>query len=269
MPFPKSVREEALIRSKRHCCICEEFCGRATDVHHIIQEAVGGPNTLDNAVVLCLRCHSEVGHYNPLHPIGNKYSINEVRERRDKWWEWCRNNSGKTPPKSPILVAPEEIPIQSGDWASHASIQMYSVSERPYFAVVLRVGIPKGLEFNTDVILDMPRPDELPSLEMIGLGVQPSIFGLFGKDRFGQPTVWWYFYRLNARAAVAMNIRCNVQKSLAEGACVTASVASFSDSPPKMGSKPDGTGVFVGFEAIEEGMVIEGMIQWMNRQATP
>ncbi len=95
MPFPKHLREEALVRSQRHCCVCHDFAGRAINVHHIIQESDGGPNTLENAIVLCLRCHSEAGHFNPRHPIGTSYSPAELIRHRDLWWEACRSGTAR------------------------------------------------------------------------------------------------------------------------------------------------------------------------------
>lgn len=93
MPFLKNVREEALIRSQRHCCVCHEFAGRAINVHHIKQEADGGSNDIENAIVLCLRCHSEAGHFNPRHPIGTSYSPKELIRHRKNWWEACANGT--------------------------------------------------------------------------------------------------------------------------------------------------------------------------------
>lgn len=92
MSFPATVKEEALVKSRRCCCICHTFTGLNNNVHHIIQEADGGANTLDNAIVLCLPCHGNVGHYNVRHPIGNKYSPTELRKHRDLWWTWCEEN---------------------------------------------------------------------------------------------------------------------------------------------------------------------------------
>ena len=57
-------------------------------------EADGGPNALENAIVLCHRCHGEAGHYNPRHPIGNKYSPRELSRHRNLWWEWCERHPG-------------------------------------------------------------------------------------------------------------------------------------------------------------------------------
>lgn len=91
MPFSKPVREEALVRSQRHCCVCHEFVGRSINVHHIQQECDGGPNTLENAIVLCLRCHAEAGHFNVKHPMGTSYSPKELIRHRDNWWDSCTN----------------------------------------------------------------------------------------------------------------------------------------------------------------------------------
>lgn len=87
MPFSRSDREQALLLSARRCCVCRRFRGVGVQVHHIVHEADGGQNTLDNAIVLCLDCHMAAGHYNPQHPIGTKFSPNELRRHRDEWFE--------------------------------------------------------------------------------------------------------------------------------------------------------------------------------------
>lgn len=95
MPFPNSVREEVLVRAQRHCCVCHEFAGRSVNVHHIKQESEGGANTLENAIVLCLRCHAEAGHFNPNHPLGTKYASSELIQHRDAWFEACERGTAK------------------------------------------------------------------------------------------------------------------------------------------------------------------------------
>ncbi len=99
MPFPAAIREEALVRSGRHCCVCHLHAGRDAVVHHIVQEADGGPNELENAIVLCSKCHGEAGHYNPRHPLGTKYSPSELRRHRDEWWAY--RESGYDPGHQP------------------------------------------------------------------------------------------------------------------------------------------------------------------------
>jgi hypothetical protein len=93
MPFPKSVREEALVNAQRHCCVCHDFAGRSINVHHIRQEADSGANTLENAIVLCLRCHAEAGHFNSRHSLGTKYSPSELIKHRNAWSEACKNGT--------------------------------------------------------------------------------------------------------------------------------------------------------------------------------
>lgn len=88
VPFCRELRDEALVRSARACCVCHVHAGRDAEVHHIVQEADGGANDLDNAIVLCSRCHGEAGHYNIRHPRGTKYSPAELRRHRDEWWTY-------------------------------------------------------------------------------------------------------------------------------------------------------------------------------------
>lgn len=92
MPFPVKIREDSLVLSHRRCCVCHKFAGLNVNVHHIIQEADGGLNTLDNSIVLCSECHCYAGHYNSRHPLGTKFSPNELRRHRDQWLDNCKRN---------------------------------------------------------------------------------------------------------------------------------------------------------------------------------
>lgn len=135
MPFPLKVKEDALVNSARRCCLCREFAGVATNVHHIIPEADGGPDTLENAIVLCLKCHADVGHYNPRHPIGNKYSPTELRRHRDEWWRICREPPALQPAPGPTGKQAEIIE------------EIYGKVNRLYAAVHSYV---KGLECSSE-----------------------------------------------------------------------------------------------------------------------
>jgi hypothetical protein len=102
MPFPREIADEALVRCARRCCICRKFCGTRMQTHHIVQEADGGDNTINNCIPLCLDCHGEVVSYNPRHPIGRKFSPEELRQHRDVWFDFVQrhperlNNSAET-----------------------------------------------------------------------------------------------------------------------------------------------------------------------------
>lgn len=96
MPFSKKIIEEALVASARHCCVCKQFKSIKVEVHHIIPEGKGGDNTFDNAIVLCLDCHADAGHYNADHPKGNKFSPEELKKHRDTWYENVKRNNIST-----------------------------------------------------------------------------------------------------------------------------------------------------------------------------
>ncbi|MCP4536418.1 MAG: HNH endonuclease [Chloroflexi bacterium] len=87
MSFPRQVATKALLDCARCCCICHKFCGPRMELHHIVAKADGGEDTYDNCIPLCLNCHAEVRAYDPKHPKGRKYTINELRGHRDRWYE--------------------------------------------------------------------------------------------------------------------------------------------------------------------------------------
>jgi hypothetical protein len=77
MAFSEKVKLEARRKSNFRCCICEKlFSG---EVHHIIPESEGGPDILDNAVLLCPNCHDSYG--------GNPEKRKQIKQKRDHWWE--------------------------------------------------------------------------------------------------------------------------------------------------------------------------------------
>ena len=91
MGFPSSVRNEVLVKCKRHCCLCGKYVGMNMELHHIKQKADGGNDTEDNCIPLCFRCHAEVRSYNPHHPKGLKYSEEELKQRRDQIYNYVKN----------------------------------------------------------------------------------------------------------------------------------------------------------------------------------
>ena len=61
-------------------------------LHHIVLEADGGEDVLDNCIPLCLDCHEEVGSYNVKHPIGKKFGSDELRRHRDLWFDFVQRH---------------------------------------------------------------------------------------------------------------------------------------------------------------------------------
>ena len=80
MPFSEKIKEEVRYRSRNCCVICKKFF-RPCEVHHILPEALGGPNTIENAVLLCRNHHAEFGH--------NSEFVDYITKEREKWYEYC------------------------------------------------------------------------------------------------------------------------------------------------------------------------------------
>jgi len=119
MGFPHKIRQEALRLSARHCSICHRYKGIKMEVHHIIQEADGGENTLENAIPLCFDCHADAGHFNARHPKGTKYSIPELRKARDEWYKFVKENS-----------IPEKLVISEHIQTSYYILHSFDILEK-------------------------------------------------------------------------------------------------------------------------------------------
>lgn len=91
MGFPGEIKEQALIACKRHCVLCEKSKGKNIECHHIISKSRGGEDSFDNCIPLCFDCHEEVGSYNSDHPKGNKYTPNELKTRRNNFYNRVAN----------------------------------------------------------------------------------------------------------------------------------------------------------------------------------
>jgi len=72
---------------QRHCCLCEKNCGMDIEIAHISANKKIGVNKIENAIPLCYECHAKTGHYNSIHPRGNKYTEKELIASRDQIYE--------------------------------------------------------------------------------------------------------------------------------------------------------------------------------------
>ena len=87
MPFSKATKAKVLVAAARHCCVCHRYKGVKVEVHHMVPESKGGDSTRANAIALCFDCHADAGHYNPEHPRGTKFSLEELRLASDEWYD--------------------------------------------------------------------------------------------------------------------------------------------------------------------------------------
>lgn len=88
MAFPESVKDEAKERAHYSCVWCRNTAVRL-EVHHIVPDAEGGSDNLDNAVPLCPNCHSELD--------ANPQLRTAIRKRRDWWWQKCAEEEEARP----------------------------------------------------------------------------------------------------------------------------------------------------------------------------
>lgn len=234
MPFSPAVQQEALVRSRRCCCICNEFVGLYTNVHHIQQEADGGANTIENAVVLCLQCHGEVGHYNDRHPFGNKYSPDEVRRHRDNWWEWCSKNPGVPLPKLPITVSPSTSRVATGAWLTKTVVTVANRSDAIYYDVWIKLAFKLvGLTMDDILLDDIALKQQI--IEKVGtIEIRGDAWMFLGSDEAGNPGILTLIHSLepSQTATLALHARDEVvARPGNKSAEVAVSVSSFSPTP--------------------------------------
>ena len=74
MPFSEALKTDLRKRADMRCCVCHAI---GVEIHHIIPEAKGGPDTEDNAAPLCPGCHETYG--------ANSQKRKFIREARDNW----------------------------------------------------------------------------------------------------------------------------------------------------------------------------------------
>ncbi|MFZ6008363.1 MAG: HNH endonuclease [Nitrospirota bacterium] len=59
MAIPKDIRDKLLVEAQHRCTICSERC---FEIHHIIEQAEGGNDEIENLIVMCPNCHQHRYH---------------------------------------------------------------------------------------------------------------------------------------------------------------------------------------------------------------
>jgi len=240
MAFPSTIKEEALVRSRRCCCVCHEFAGVFVNVHHIIPESQNGPCDLDNAIVLCLRCHGEAGHYNPEHPIGNKYSPEELRRHRDDWWEWCSNNPEAPLHKVPISVSPTRINLQSGEWKATCNFKIQNRTKEIYYDVVVKIGISSRDLLTKDIVVNLDASKEELQMQLGDITVSADIFQIRAIDESGNSAIFIYIKSLNPEEVLTFLLQNTSSNTLSKDYRPQASlgICGFSKTPAPTSTGP-------------------------------
>ena len=76
MPFSEALKNHVRRMAAFQCCRCRET---GVDIHHIIPQAAGGSDDIDNSAPLCQNCHDRYG--------ANPEKRKEIRQMRDWWYE--------------------------------------------------------------------------------------------------------------------------------------------------------------------------------------
>lgn len=205
-----------------------------TNVHHIVAESQRGSNTIENAIVLCLRCHGEVGHYNDKHPIGNKYSTSELIKHRDSWWRWCESNPGVPLPKNPVSVSPSRIELGQGKWRTKSLLNVYNREDRFYYQVWVKIGIESDeVQFN-HIGIELVRGHDDLKLRVSSVEVSASIFQMHCIDEAGKKAIFLIIGSLEPRAVYTFEIRqlSSFKLSSTKSHSLDFAISSFSDEPP-------------------------------------
>ena len=76
MPFSDALKLQVKKMAAFRCCRCHEI---GIDIHHIIPQAKGGSDDIDNAAPLCQNCHNRFG--------ANAEKRKEIRQMREWWYD--------------------------------------------------------------------------------------------------------------------------------------------------------------------------------------
>jgi len=234
VPFSQSVKEEALVRSRRCCCVCQEFAGLSTEVHHIIHRSEGGSDDLDNAIVLCRRCHAEVGQYNSRHPVGNKYSPEELRRLRDQWWTWCEKNPAVPLPKYPVSVSPGSVTLFIR--GEKVRFKVYNETKEVYYQVWIKITIDMPNILPEHVGIEMVNPKTEVTGTAGPVAVSGDIMGIDGTDQAGKKAVCILLGSLDPHEVCTFLLTNNLPQEIAKATPLrlNMSVWGFSTTPGTM-----------------------------------
>lgn len=111
MSFSQKIKDEILVKSARHCCVCHKPKGLNIEVHHINPKKQGGKDTFENAIAVCFDCHADAGHYFAGHPKGLKLNPQQLIMHKEEWFEIVRTHKINAPKDAFV-----EIVLENNDF---------------------------------------------------------------------------------------------------------------------------------------------------------
>ena len=236
MAFSDKVKDEAVWRSKRSCCVCKDFVGRSVQVHHIVPQSEGGSDEIENAIVLCLRCHAEAGHYNPDHPLGKKYSRDELRRYRDEWWKWCEEHPSAPPPQVPITVSPVRAGLRTGKWRQPCLLKVHNKTDECYYQIYVKLAIGTPGTPSSNISIKPKRLKGELSGDLGSVRVSGDILQIAGTNQAGVEVIFLLIASLDPRETLTFLLENRGPYRNPETARVEVvnTVEGFSQEPPEV-----------------------------------
>ena len=92
MAFTESLKLDVKHKAAFRCCRCQAI---GIEIHHIVPQAEGGADNIENSAPLCAKCHSDFGD----NPLKRK----EIREMRDWWYQQVSIRASVADPQFGVL----------------------------------------------------------------------------------------------------------------------------------------------------------------------
>jgi len=83
--FKEEDKIKRLLWCDRHCCLCKKICGIDIEFAHLPSKE--DSEDINDGIPVCSACHIKINAYNPEHPKGTKYKLEELTKRREQVYE--------------------------------------------------------------------------------------------------------------------------------------------------------------------------------------
>jgi len=110
------ISTKVLADCGRCCCLCRRFKPIQLQVHHIVLKSEGGKDELDNAVALCLTCHTDV---HTKAPFTRRFTVEELKAHRENVYRLVRE--GKLPAGVPNGA--DEMPPAAAEAVARSTLR--------------------------------------------------------------------------------------------------------------------------------------------------
>jgi len=176
-------------------------------VHHIVPEADGGSNDIENAISLCARCHTEASHYNPSQPKGSKFRPDELRRFRDELWQLADEHQIGLLASGNVGVMPSTIQSSVINLEAKHRLSVFNSTTRPIAGVQVSVTVCEGSLHANELEFMPDDTTELVSILDGGAILDVGTAVLYGIDALGRETAIIDLRRIPASSEIGIAVR--------------------------------------------------------------